>query len=259
MYSVALPCPKFLRAKMTLFSPSAPHACLYTMFLSSKKMQFSSSFTERRQTTPRRRGMLSSRMIWAYEKILERLFAGVQWTAVSNIPVYSWAAVPLVTVRVTGDPRLFSTTKLKRRFERFGPVSKINRRPDRTWSSAANGVVQLLVQLRPGVVLPHFVNVLDPQGILCECFAVYTEGRCCHCFSCGGPGHIGPFCKASCLAPEADPSLWSSMVYNGPVLATATVGSPSSAAAVPAASSAAAEAAACSTAAVATVPYNTPP
>jgi hypothetical protein len=44
-------------------------------------------------------------------------------------------------------------------------VSKINRLPDRTWSSAASGVIQLLVQLRPDVVLPHFVNVVDPQGI----------------------------------------------------------------------------------------------
>jgi len=106
-------------------------------------------------------------------------------------------------------------------------VSKVNRLPDRTWSSAASGVVQLLVQLRPGVVLPHFVNVVDPQGLLCERFAVYTEGRRHRCFRCGGSGHIGPFCKASCLAPEADSSLWSSMVYKGPVLATATAVGPS--------------------------------
>ncbi len=167
--------------------------------------------------------------------ILDRLFAGIQWAAVGNFEVYGWAAAePLVTVRVTGVPRRFSTSQLKRHFETFGPVSKINRLPDRTWSSAAIGVVQLLVQLRPGVELPHFVNVVDPQGLLCERFAIYTEGRHRRCFRCGGTGHKGPFFKASCLAPEADTSLWSSMVYNGPVLATATsVGpSPSAAAAL---------------------------
>jgi len=163
-----------------------------------------------------------------FAEILDRLFAGVQWTAVGNFLVYGWAAAePLVTVRVTGVPRRFSTSALKRHFETFGPVSKVNRLPDRTWSSAASGVVQLLVQLRPGVVLPHFVNVVDPQGLLCERFAVYTEGRRRRCFRCGGSGHIGPFCKASCLAPEADSSLWSSMVYKGPVLATATAVGPS--------------------------------
>ncbi len=155
-----------------------------------------------------------------FAAILDRLFAGVQWTAVSNFPVYGWAvAEPLVTVCITGVPRRFSTSQLKRHFEAFGPVSKINCLPDRTWSSVASGVVQLLVQLRPGVVFPHFVNVVDPQGLLCERFAIYTEGRRRRCFRCGSTGHIGPFCKASCLAPEADSSLWSSMVYNGPVLA----------------------------------------
>jgi hypothetical protein len=82
---------------------------------------------------------------------------------------------------------------------------------------------------------------VDPQGLLCERFAVYTEGRRRRCFRCGGTGHIGPFCKASCLAPEADSSLWSSLVYNGPVLVTATAVGPSpSAAAASAAPSAAA-------------------
>ncbi|MFO0006550.1 MAG: hypothetical protein ACK559_36075, partial [bacterium] len=120
-------------------------------------------------------------------------------------------------------------------------MSKATRIPDRTWSSAGSGVIQLLLQPRPGVVLSHFVNVVDPQGLLCECFAVYTEGRRRRCVRCGGTGHIGPFCKASCLAPEADSSLWISLVYNGPVLATATAVGPSpSAAAAPAAPSTAA-------------------
>jgi hypothetical protein len=191
-----------------------------------------------------------------FAEILDRLFAGVQWTAVGNFLVYGWAAAePLVTVRVTGVPRRFSTSQLKRHFQAFGPVSKVNRLPDCTWSSAASGVVQLLVQLRPGVVLPHFINVVDPQGLLCERFAVYTEGRRRRCFRCGGSGHIGPFCKASCLAPEADSSLWISMVYNGPVLATATAVGPSpSAATAPAAPSAAAEAAARPTTALAATP-----
>jgi hypothetical protein len=191
-----------------------------------------------------------------FAEILGRLFAGVQWTAVGNFLVHGWAAAaPLVSVRITGVPRRFSTSLLKRHFETFGPVSKATRQPDRTWSSAASGVVQLLLQPRPGVVLPHFVNVLDPQGLLCERFAVYTEGRCLRCFRCGGTGHIGPFCKASCLAPEADSSLWSSLVYNGPVLTTATtVGpSPSAAASQPALSTAA-EAAARPTAAPAATP-----
>ncbi len=83
--------------------------------------------------------------------------------------MHGWAAAePLVSVRVTGVPRRFSISQLKRHFETFGPVSKILRLPDRTWSSAASGVIELLVQLRPGVALPHFVNVVDPQGLLCE-------------------------------------------------------------------------------------------
>jgi hypothetical protein len=96
---------------------------------------------------------------------------------------------------------------------------------------------------------------VDPQGLLCERFAVYTEGRRRRCFRCGGTGHIGPFCKASCLASEAESSLWSSLVYNGPVLTTATAVGPSpSAAAAPAAPSTAAEAAARPTAAPAATP-----
>ncbi len=184
-----------------------------------------------------------------FAEILGRLFASVQWTAVGNFLVHGWAAAePLVSVHVTGVPRRFSTSLLKRHFETFGPVSKIIRLPDRTWSSAASGVIQLLVQLRPGMDLPHFVNVVDPQGLLCERFAVYTEGRHRRCFRCSGTGRIGPFCKASCLAPEADSSLWSSMVYNGPVLATPTAVGPSpSAAAAPAAPSTVADDAALST------------
>ena len=163
-----------------------------------------------------------------FAEILSRLFAGVKWTAVGNYLVHGWAAAaPLVSVRVTGVPQRFTTSRLKRHFETFGPVSKATRIRDRTWSSAGSGVIQLLLQPRPGVVLPHFVNVVDPQGLLCERFAVYTEGRRRRCFRCGGTGHIGPFCKASCLAPEADSSLWSSMVYKGPVLATATAVGPS--------------------------------
>ena len=191
-----------------------------------------------------------------FAEILSRLFAGVKWTAVGNYLVHGWAAAaPLVSVRVTGVPQHFTTSRLKRHFETFGPVSKATRIRDRTWSSAGSGVIQLLLQPRPGVVLPHFVNVVDPQGLLCERFAVYTEGRRRRCFRCGGTGHIGPFCKASCLAPEADSSLWSSLVYNGPVLATATAVGPSpSAAAASAAPSAAAEAAARPTAALDATP-----
>ncbi|MFN9942829.1 MAG: hypothetical protein ACK56I_25520, partial [bacterium] len=74
-----------------------------------------------------------------------------------------------------------------------------------------------------GVALPHYVNVFDPQGALCERFAVYVDGRRRHCFRCGGPGHLGAFCKASCLAPEATPTLWSSLIYTGPVLAPVVV------------------------------------
>ena len=191
-----------------------------------------------------------------FAEILSRLFAGVKWTAVGNYLVHGWAAAALlVSVRVTGVPRRFSTSLLKRHFETFGPVSKATRILDRTWSSAGSGVIRLLLQPRPGVVLPHFVNVVDPQGLLCERFAVYREGRRHRCFRCGGTGHIGPFCKASCLAPEADSSLWSSLVYNGPVLTTATAVGPSpSAAAAPAAPSTAAVAAACPTAALAATP-----
>jgi hypothetical protein len=40
-----------------------------------------------------------------FAAILDRLFTGVQWTAVGNFLVYGWmAAEPLVTVRVTGIP-----------------------------------------------------------------------------------------------------------------------------------------------------------
>ncbi len=55
-----------------------------------------------------------------FAEILGRLFAGVQWTAVGNFLVYGWAAVePLVSVRVTGVPRRFPTSKLKHHFETF--------------------------------------------------------------------------------------------------------------------------------------------
>ncbi|MFN9910546.1 MAG: hypothetical protein ACK56F_31280, partial [bacterium] len=44
-----------------------------------------------------------------FTEILDRLFAGVQWTAVGNFLVHGWAAAaPLVSVRVTGVPRRFT-------------------------------------------------------------------------------------------------------------------------------------------------------
>ena len=180
--------------------------------------------------------------------VLDRLFAGVPWTAVNGNPVFGWAAAePLVTVRVTGVPRGFPAEDLRRHFESFGPISQFYRLPDRIWSSASNGVFLISLRVGHGVALPHYVNVFDPQGALCERFAVYVDGRRRHCFRCGGPGHLGAFCKASCLAPEATPTLWSSLIYAGPVLAPVAV-----AAAVAAgdqASSPAADAAAISSAA----------
>jgi len=156
--------------------------------------------------------------------VLDRLFAGVPWTAVNGNPVFGWAAAePLVTVRVTGVPRGFPAEDLRRHFESFGPISQFYRTPDRIWSSASNGVFLISLRVGHGVALPHYVNVFDPQGALCERFAVYVDGRRRHCFRCGGPGHLGAFCKASCLAPEATPALWSSLIYAGPVLAPVAV------------------------------------
>ena len=155
--------------------------------------------------------------------VLDRLFTGVPWTAFqNNPPVFGWAAAaPIVTVRVTGVPRDFPAPALRQHFECFGPISQFYRLPDRSWSSAACGVFLICLRPGPGAVIPHFVNVVDPQGLLCERFAVYIDGRRRHCFRCGGPGHLGAFCKASCLSSEAAPSLWSSLVYDGPVMPTA--------------------------------------
>jgi hypothetical protein len=156
--------------------------------------------------------------------VLDRLFAGVPWTAVNGNPIFGWAAAePLVTVRVTGVPRGFPAEDLRRHFESFGPISQFYRTSDRIWSSASNGVFLISLRVDHGVVLPHYVNVFDPQGALCERFAVYVDGRRRHCFRCGGPGHLGAFCKASCLAPETTSTLWSSLIYAGPVLAPAAV------------------------------------
>jgi hypothetical protein len=156
--------------------------------------------------------------------VLDRLFAGVPWTAVNGNPVFGWAAAePLVTVRVTGVPRGFPAEDLRRHFESFGPISQFYRLSDRIWSSASNGVFLISLRVGHGVALPHNVNVFDPQGALCERFAVFVDGRRRHCFRCGGPGHLGAFCKASCLAPEATPTLWSSLIYAGPVLAPVAV------------------------------------
>ncbi len=93
----------------------------------------------------------------------------------------------------------------------------------RIWSSASNGVFLISLRVGHGVALPHYVNVFDLQGALCEHFEVYVDIRRRNCFRCGGPGHLGAFCKASCLAPEATPTLWSSLIYAGPVLASDAV------------------------------------
>jgi hypothetical protein len=148
--------------------------------------------------------------------VLDRLFAVVPWTAVNGNPVFGWAAAePLVTVRVMGVPRGFPAEDLRRHFESFDPISQFYRTPDRSWSSASKGVFLISLRVGHGVALP--------QGALWERFAVYFDGRRRHCFRCGGPGHLGAFCKASCLAPEAKPTLWSSLIYAGPVLAPATM------------------------------------
>lgn len=159
-----------------------------------------------------------------YSSVLDRLFAGVPWTTYEGRLVYGWAAAePPVAVRVAGVPRDFPAKDLRRHFESFGLISKFERTSDRTWSSAANGVFLIYLRVGHGVVLPHYVNVVDPQGVLCERFPVYVDGRHRHCFRCGGTGHLGAFCKASCLAPEATPALWSSLIYTGGVLAPAAV------------------------------------
>ena len=156
-----------------------------------------------------------------FAALRDRLFNGVKWTAVGDYTVYGWAAAePLVDVRVTGVPKRFPSALLRGHFESLGPVSQLSRDTDRTWSSACNGVVRISVRLLPGAVVPHFVNVVDSQGVLCERFAVYINGRRRHCFRCGGPGHLGPFCKASCISSEAPPTLWSTLTYDGPGAAT---------------------------------------
>jgi hypothetical protein len=60
--------------------------------------------------------------------VLDRLFAGVRWTAFNGYPIFGWAAAePLVTVRVTGVPRDFPAKAPRQHFESFGPISQCSR------------------------------------------------------------------------------------------------------------------------------------
>ncbi len=87
--------------------------------------------------------------------VLDRLFAGVPWTAVNGNPVFGWAAAePLVTIRVTGVLRGFPAADMRQQLECFGPISQFYRTPDRIWSSASNGV--FIISLQCCKVLPRF-------------------------------------------------------------------------------------------------------
>ena len=73
--------------------------------------------------------------------------------------------------------------------------------------------------------LPHFIQVVDDNGLLSNSLPVHMDSprRCC--YRCGRLSHLGYRCQAATRAPDAPASIWSTLVAPpAPVLEAAASG-----------------------------------
>jgi hypothetical protein len=144
---------------------------------------------------------------------LDRLQAGVPWSAAGGAIVYGWApSDSLSRLRVTGCTQALSIEWLVAHMAQYGQVVQSARGVDRSLGNVFDGVVHLTMQILPDAVLPSFIDLQDAGGHLAERLFVFTDQHRRRCFRCGHTGHVGQFCRASLRAPGAPPTPWSTLV-----------------------------------------------
>ncbi len=142
---------------------------------------------------------------------LDRLLAGVPWTAHRNTLVYGWSPADSITqVRITGVPVQLDVDLIVQHMRQFGHITRARRGQDRFFPRATDGIVHLSIHLEAGTTLPHFLNLQDSAGKTAVRLFVYTDSHRRRCSRCGHTGHVGQYCRAGVRAPGATSQLWSS-------------------------------------------------
>jgi len=145
-----------------------------------------------------------------FDKYLVLLSAGVRWSACNNALVYGWAPGDSVTnVRVSGVMECFTAGDIRAHFQQFGRVTRAYMGRDRFFPDAVTGIVHLSISVAPGFSLPHFIEVVDEDGLLATRLHVHTDVHRRRCARCGDTGHVGNYCRAGRRSAAANTALWS--------------------------------------------------
>jgi hypothetical protein len=116
---------------------------------------------------------------------LDKLQAGVPWSAAGGAIVYGWApSDSLSRVRVTGCTQALSIEWLVAHMAQYGRVVQSARGVDRSLGNVFDGVVHFTMQIQPDAVLPSFIDLQDAGGHLAERLFVFTDQHRRRCFTC---------------------------------------------------------------------------
>ena len=145
-----------------------------------------------------------------HKRYLDRLTAGVPWSACRGALVYGWSPGDAVTaVRLTGVPASLPDAVIREHFSQFGRVTRVFRSKDKVFTRAANGIAHISIAVAPGFTLPAFVSLVDADGCTDKRMLVHTDASRRRCSRCGTTGHVAQFCRAGRRAAGADAALWS--------------------------------------------------
>ena len=143
-----------------------------------------------------------------HKRYLDRLTAGVPWSACRGALVYGWSPGDAVTaVRLTGVPASLPDAVIREHFSQFGRVTRVFRSKDKVFTRAANGIAHISIAVAPGFTLPAFVSLVDADGCTDKRMLVHTDASRRRCSRCGTTGHVAQFCRAGRRAAGA--ALWS--------------------------------------------------
>jgi hypothetical protein len=145
-----------------------------------------------------------------HKRYLDRLSAGVPWSACRGDLVYGWSPGDAVTaVRLTSVPASLPDAAIREHFSQFGRVTRVFRSKDKVFTRAANGIAHISIAVAPGFTLPAFVSLVDADGCTDKRMLVHTDASRRRCSRCGTTGHVAQFCRAGRRAAGADAALWS--------------------------------------------------
>ena len=152
-----------------------------------------------------------------FDTALGRLREGVPWSAAEGALVTGSSASEAVSaVRVSNVPPGLSTPIVLDHMKKFGTILSHNMGRDRHFPRASDGVLHLTMVLNEVDELPHFIQVVDENDRLSNSLPVHMDSPRRRCYRCGRPSHMGTRCQATVRAPDAPPSVWSSLVVATP-------------------------------------------